>query len=98
VAELRLRAAADADLVDILDFSMARFGVSVGEDYVRSFEQPFALLRRHPKAGELRTDLKPPLRCLHHRQHRIFYDEEDDVVWIVRVLHHAMDAEALLGS
>ncbi|HYI49685.1 MAG TPA: type II toxin-antitoxin system RelE/ParE family toxin [Allosphingosinicella sp.] len=98
MAEPWLRAAADADFVDILDFSIARFGVSVGEDYIRSFEQPFALLRRHPKAGELRTDLKPPLRCLHHRQHRIFYDEEDDVVWIVRVLHRAMDAEALLRS
>lgn len=98
MAELKLRAAADADLGDILKFGVARFGEIIGEDYVRSFDQAFALLRRHPEAGELRTDVDPPIRCLHHRSHRIFYDLEDDMIWIVRILHHAMDAARWLPS
>ena len=98
VAEVRLRAAADADLASILEFSVARFGEEVGEAYLRSFEQAFDLLRRHPMAGALRLEIDPPIRCLPHRSHRIFYDMEGDIVWIVRVLHHAMDAEGRLGE
>src|SRR5687768_6780605 len=57
VAEVRLRAAADADLASILDYSVARFGEEVGEAYLRSFEGAFDLLRRHPIAGALRLEI-----------------------------------------
>ena len=92
VARVRLRAAADADLAAILDYSAAHFGSAVAEDYLRSFDQAFTLLERHPQAGPLRTDISPAVRCLPHRSHRIFYDVEGETIWIVRVLHHAMDA------
>ncbi len=96
MAELRLRAAADADLVDILDYSIATFGHRVALEYAGSFETAFDLLRRHPEAGQLRSDIESPIHCLHHRRHRIFYDLEGDTIWVVRILHHAMDAEARL--
>jgi toxin ParE1/3/4 len=98
VAEVRLRAAADADLASILEHSVARFGEEVGEAYLRSFEGAFDLLRRHPMAGALRLAIEPPIRCLPHRSHRIFYDVDGDTVWIVRVLHHAMDVESRLSE
>jgi toxin ParE1/3/4 len=93
VAEVRLRQAADADLAAILAYSVAEFGAAVGEAYLRSFERAFDLLRRHPEVGALREEIDPPIRCLSDRSHRIFYDVEGQTVWIVRVLHHAMDAE-----
>ena len=96
MADVRLRTTADADLVGILDYSIATFGQRIADEYVESFETAFALLRRHPRAGQLRTDIDPPIHCLHHRSHRIFYDLEGEIVWIVRVLHHAMDAAARL--
>jgi toxin ParE1/3/4 len=98
VAEVRLRAAADADLASILDYSVERFGEEVGEAYVASFRAAFDLLSRHPLAGAVRTEIDPPIRALPHRSHRIFYDVEDGIVWIVRVLHHAIDVQARLGE
>lgn len=98
MAEVRLRAAADADLSMILDYGIEAFGEAIGTDYVRTFQQAFDLLGRHPQAGALRLDIGPPVRCLHHRRHRIFYDLDGDTVWIVRILHHARDAESLLRS
>ena len=96
MTELRLRAAADADLVEILDCSLETFGEAVATEYLRSFEGAFDLPRRHPQAGALRAEIDPPIRCLPHRRHRIFYDLEGDIVWIVRVLHHAMDPQGRL--
>ena len=100
MAELRLRAAAASDLADILAYSVEAFGEHVGEAYFKSFQGAFELLRRHPEAGALRHDLDivPPLRCLPHRRHRIFYDIEGEFVTVVRVLHHAMDAQTWLGE
>jgi toxin ParE1/3/4 len=98
VAELRLRAAAAADLSAILDYSIEKFGDRAGREYLRSFDRAFDLLRRHPKAGALRLEIEPPVRCLPHRSHRIFYDIEGEIVLIVRVLHHAMDAEKWLSE
>ena len=98
MAEVRLRTSADADLAAIFDYSVTTFGEAVAADYLRSFEQAFDLLRRHPLAGALRLEIDPPIRCLPHRSHRIFYDVEGETVWIVRVLHHAMDAEKWLSE
>lgn len=91
MAEVRLRAAAEADLADILDHGIEQFGKDVAHAYLRSFERAFDLLRRHPQAGTLHGDVLPPVRSLSHRSHRIFYDIDGETVWIVRVLHHAMD-------
>lgn len=98
MVEVRLRAEADGDLVAILDYSIEAFGEAVGVDYVRSFERAFDLLRRHPQAGRLRTEIEPPIHSLPHRSHVIFYDLADDTVWIVRILHHAMDAKTRLSE
>jgi toxin ParE1/3/4 len=97
VAEVRLRSKATVDLAGIFDYSRAEFGLAQAEAYLRSFEHAFDLLRRHPFAGALRIQIDPPIRSLPHRSHRILYDVEGDIVWIVRVLHHAMDLERSLG-
>ena len=98
MAKLRLREAAAADLAEILEDSVERFGEPVAEDYLRSFEHAFDRLRDYPRCGALRTDLDPPIRSLSHRSHRIFYDIEGETIWIVRILHHAMDERPRLGG
>lgn len=98
MAEVRLRAKAAADLAGIFDYSLAEFGPAQAEAYLRSFDHAFDLLRRHPFSGALRTQVDPPIRSLPHRSHRILYDVDGDTVWIVRVLHYAMDLERGLGS
>jgi toxin ParE1/3/4 len=98
VAEIRLRVAAEADLAAILDYSAEVFGEAIAVEYLASFEQAFVLLAGHPQAGALRAEIDPPIRCLPHRRHRIFYDVEEETIWIVRVLHHAMDAQERLAE
>lgn len=93
-----MRPTADADLTAILDYSIERFGEAVARSYLESFGEAFDLIRRHPAAGALRADIEPPIHCLPHRSHRIFYDIEGDTIWIVRVLHYAMDAERWLAE
>jgi toxin ParE1/3/4 len=98
LARLELSEAADADLAAILAYSIEAFGRETAEAYLRSFEDSFALLREHPRAGAIHPIVEPTIRSLSHRSHRIFYDVEADVIVVVRVLHKAMDVERWLGS
>lgn len=88
---LELSAAAAADLADILDYGIATFGEAAAEAYLRSFENAFTLLRDHPRAGAVHTEVRPPIRSMAHRRHRLFYDLVDDDVIVQRILHMTMD-------
>lgn len=96
--KLRLRAAARADLVAIHDYSSAQFGDDVAEIYTRGIRDAFKLLRDHPLIGPAQPKLGRGVRCLTHRQHRIVYIVETDLVVIVRIVHHAMDARRALNQ
>lgn len=97
MAKVRLREAARRDLTEILDHSVERFGVAVAESYMNGFSDAFAGLGDHPRKGVVLEDIRPPVHCLVYRSHRIFYDIDDDTVWIIRVLHVAMDARSRLS-
>jgi toxin ParE1/3/4 len=96
MADLRLTAAARADLVEIRCYSIVEFGGNVADIYFRGFKDAFALLRERPFAGAQRSDLPKGVRCLLHRRHKILYQVNGDRVLIVRVIHHAQNAKALL--
>jgi toxin ParE1/3/4 len=96
VAEVEFSNAAEADLVDIDEFSEARFGDEVADIYMHGFDEAFELLKEFPLRAPLRPDLGKGIRCLVHRQHRIFYSGNADKVLIVRVVHHAMDARRVM--
>ncbi|MGE3745708.1 MAG: type II toxin-antitoxin system RelE/ParE family toxin [Sphingomonadaceae bacterium] len=86
-----LSRAADADLANILEYSIAEHGRNAAEAYLRDFERTFGRLRDFPELGALYTILDPKLRCLPCRQHLVFYTIGDTQIDIVRVLHKAMD-------
>ena len=98
MAELDLSPAARADLLDIRVYSVDQFGVEVADGYFLGFDAAFALLREHPMAGAIRSDLGLGIRCLIHRRHRIFYYIEDDTVVIVRIVHQARDARRVMND
>ena len=98
-AKLRLSSSAEADLNAIDTYSFEQFGEDVADAYMRDFDELFDLLRRHPKAGVPAPELGKGIRKLTHRQHRIFYTVEGDLVLIARIMHHAIDAKlALKGA
>ena len=99
MAEVTFSNAAEADLVEIDEFSLAHFGEVASQIYMQGFTTAFSLLAQHPLAGEAKPLLTLRIRCLVHRQHRILYQVDGDDVLIVRVVHHAMDAKlALKGA
>ena len=96
MTEVKFSNAAEADLVEIDEFSLAQFGEEVGESYMQGFTNAFALLARHPKAGGAKPKLGKGIRCYMCRRHRIFYRIDGAVVLIVRVVHHSRDAKRTL--
>lgn len=96
VADVKFANAAVADLIGIDEFSLAQFGEEIGQAYMQGFDKAFALLQDHPRAGSPTPEYGTSYRCLVHRRHRIFYTVNNDVVVIVRILHHALDAKRVL--
>lgn len=92
MADLSFSNAAVADLSAIDEYSVSQFGEVVGEAYMHGFDKAFALLRDHPYAGSEASEYGSTYRCLLHRRHRIFYVVHDEMVLIMRILHHAVDA------
>ncbi len=96
MADVRFSSAARSDLVIIDEYSARQFGDDVTDVYARGFMEAFDLLARHPHTGAGWERLGEGIRCLTHRQHRIFYHIDGDTVLIARILHHAMDERAAL--
>ena len=86
---LRIGAIARADLAAIRRYSVREFGADVADAYFRGFNKAFEVLLAHPLAGTDREDIGPGALIYVHRRHRILYRVEDEMVVIVRVLHHA---------
>jgi toxin ParE1/3/4 len=93
--KLALRAAALRDLDGIYDYTLAAHGAAQAEDYVRGLWAAMEILCAYPKSGPP-SDLRPGLRSLAVRHHRVFYRIEGDAVVVARVLHKAMDVERRL--
>lgn len=96
VARILTTSAARADLVATREYSIDQFGWEVADEYFLGFDAAFDLLAAHPFVGPARPELGEGIRCLIHRQHRIFYQVDGDLVVIVRIVHHAMNAKRAL--
>lgn len=88
--------AARLDLVTINDYSIEQFGQETGETHMLGFDEAFDLLAAYPSAGQRRPELGDAIRCLVHRKHRIFYRFDGEIVLVIRIIHHAMDARRAL--
>ncbi len=97
MADLEFSNAAEADLESIDEYSQTQFGDEVAETYMLGFQSAFSLLQSHPLAGEEKAELGRGVRCLVHRRHRIFYHYVNDLVFVIRIIHHAQDAGRALN-
>jgi plasmid stabilization system protein ParE len=53
-------------------------------------------LATFPESGAIYPGIRPQIRYLAYRRHHIFYDYDGETVWVVRILHHALDAGRLI--
>ena len=98
MAELDISPKAHDDLVDIRLYSLEKFGPDVADAYFLSFDQAFDRLSARPLIGKYHPEPGPGMRCLVHHRHRIFYLIENEMVVIVRIIHHARDNLRALKS
>ena len=96
MAEIRFSPAARADLKEIGRFSRREFGKAVADKYLLGFDQVFDRLATHLHSGEAQPKLGKGVRRISHRQHRIFYEVEGELVLILRIFHHARDVKRSL--
>ncbi|RAI40503.1 type II toxin-antitoxin system RelE/ParE family toxin [Rhodoplanes roseus] len=105
MARIRISPRAQADLVQILSTSEARWGAAARRRYSASIAAAFRSIAAEPSSATSRdrAELSPGLRSLHLRHvcrdsrvgrpaHVVFYRAvEPDITEIVRVLHERME-------
>ena len=94
--QLDITPRAQRDLADIADNSYNEFGPHVATDYLQGLRATFVLLLEFPEIGAVFEGVRPMVRLKTYRSHRIFYRVTKTDIIIVRILHKARDASALL--
>lgn len=91
MAAYRLSAAADADMANIIEFGIPRFGVSQVRVYVSELEQHLGALASNSSIGRDASEVANGMRRFSFGSHVIFYQQDDAGILIVRILHQSMD-------
>ena len=81
------------DLLDITDYTEARWGRVQRDSYIHALNDCFGTLSESPGLGRSRDEIIPGLRSLSHKQHVIFYRSDANGIEIVRILHSARDTD-----
>ncbi len=89
---LELSRRAQADLDDIRDYSLDQFGVERAILYLDAIEHAFRRILDHPRIGS-EHDIGKAVLSYPIGEHRIFYEAREGDVYVIRVLHKAMDVE-----
>jgi toxin ParE1/3/4 len=91
MVSFRLSTRADADILEIVAYTVKRFGIEQGRRYHDGLKRTFQVLAEHPAKGRAADDIAPGLRRWNYQSHVVFFRLDRDGVVIVRVLHQAMD-------
>jgi len=90
--KVKLSEAAVRDLEEILEQSLVEFGIHQTETYCASLTHCLELLGSNPEMGSTAEDIRPGYRRFPHESHVIFYTIRAEDIFVVRILHHRMDA------
>lgn len=87
MASFRLSVRARGQLIDIYDFTEAKFGAYQAEAYFAGLERTFGLLADFPRIGQSVDELVVGFRRFRFQSHYIFYTEEAAYILIRAVIH-----------
>ncbi|ASG19520.1 type II toxin-antitoxin system RelE/ParE family toxin [Nitrospirillum viridazoti] len=90
---IRLTRRADADLLDIAEYTADRWGDAQADVYTRAFAKAFQRLDENPRmlGSRARDDLGRGYRTLLVEQHLVIYRHRAGTTHIMRVLHQRMN-------
>jgi toxin ParE1/3/4 len=81
---------AESDIDQIAAYTMETWGERQTDAYLAKLEDGFLLLAVRPHLGRSCDEIRIRLRRFEIEQHMIFYENLEDAVLIVRVLHQKM--------
>jgi toxin ParE1/3/4 len=80
-----------ADLENIYLYSRKTFGEAKADAYFSSLSDCLDILTENPRLGHRAAHILPGLFCHQHAHHLVFYLIEPNGIFIVRLLHRAME-------
>lgn len=91
-----LSQAAEADLDDIWQYTVATWGVDQAISYTRQFQTAFTRLAAGVVSGRSAEDIRTGYLKITVGKHVAFYLIKAEQIEIIRILHQRMDVEAEL--
>jgi toxin ParE1/3/4 len=98
VARFRLTLRAEADLVDIADYTLRTWGEEQCARYLDKLEHCCQRLADEPILGRPCDAIQPGLRRREQGKHVIFYRRSGEDIVVVRILHASMLPELHLDK
>lgn len=89
--ETHLSDAAKTDLVDIWTETFQQWGADQADRYLDDIGRALNGLTNNPLMGSDCSDLLHGARRLLTGQHLAFYEVDEDMIFVIRVLHQSMD-------
>ena len=89
---IELSRSAEADLIEIDNYTIEHFGLHQAEEALEAFRAKLLLLAEYPESGQLREDLCPPGRPFRFQlvlSFVIVYEATKAGIRIARILHGA---------
>ena len=90
MAALRFSRYAEADLLDIGNYTLRTWGKTQAASYLDELELCCRMLADNPALGRLCDEVRPGLRRHEHGKHVVFYCWERDGILVSRILHQRM--------
>jgi toxin ParE1/3/4 len=90
LAEARFSQRAEADLLEIAEYTLQRRGEKLTVRYLDELEARCQMLAENPALGSRSEDIRPGLRRMEYRIHVVFYRSEVGGILVSRILHERM--------
>lgn len=95
MVEYRFSNKAIRDLDGILDYTLQKFGTAQAEKYVDQLKKHIIMLAENSFLAPLRKEFSPPVRIYPSGGHLIVFEEANDCILIVRIVHTKMNLKRL---
>ena len=92
MAEYRLSPAAQRDLGEVFDYSVATWGLAQAMDYTDLIAAACAELAQSPRRAPACDHVRPGYRRRGVGQHMIYFRPTEYGAAVIRILHQRMDA------
>ncbi|SOD23030.1 type II toxin-antitoxin system RelE/ParE family toxin [Nitrosomonas ureae] len=85
--QYRFSAHAQKDLINIVNYTLKKWGKTQANIYIDGLEELAGNLAKSPTLGTLRNDLKDDLLSFPYQSHILFYTSTKSGITIIRILH-----------